>query len=231
MNVLTLRPKVTAVAETIHAAFIEDHPQYAGGTKPPRRLKHEFRTPYQGAIAEIVREDVAGKLEFQLQLVPQDHLVGKGALSSGYQAIAMTPWCVAVFKAGLKSFLPSLDEDFLESLEEDDFKTTKITVSKFVKFETEALAMQALWSLHAHCKITLDSGVALSKRKRELKTPAPIVASDPNCRSAFRVSLPNGEILVSLKRDVGEFPVTFRGIKDLDQREAMYTGARTLLSF
>lgn len=231
MNVLALRPKVAAVAETIHAAFIQDHPQYAGGTKPPRRLKHEFRTPYQGAIAEIVREDVAGKLEFQLQLVPQDHLVGRGALSSGYQAIAMTPWCIAVFKVGLKDFLPSLDENFLESLEESNFRTTKITVPKHVKFETEALAMQALWKLHAHCKVALDSGVTLSKRKRELKTPVPIVTSDPSCRNAFRIILPYGEIKVSLKRDFGEYPITLKGIKDFDQRGAMYASVRTLLSF
>jgi hypothetical protein len=227
---LNLKPKKPGIAEAIQEAWIVDHPQYARGTKPPRRIKHDYLTQHKYVNAELIRESIANKVEYQLSLKPQEILIGKQTFSSNFSAILITPCAIGVFKAALKEFLPSLDEEEMASWEDDNFRLSHVSTHKYLKFDTEAEAMRALWTLFTHCKITLDCAEVFPKRKGQSRVPAQMVFADESRRSAFRIVLPAGEISVYVIRD-GDYPSTLQDVNETDHRMAMRANMRTLLCF
>jgi hypothetical protein len=228
---LAFRPKDTAINKAIQVAFVEDYPQYAGDTKPPRRITSELPIPRKAARPVLIRESLAGKVEYQLHLRPEDLLTGPRAMLGNYQVLLVVAWAIALFNAALKHFLPSLDEGVLASLSDNDFQLISLTTCKYVEFDSEAKAMQAILMTYAHCKITLDNGVVIPKRKSDSNKRMPIVIADEKHRNAFVIVLPYGEIKVYLIRDNDEYPETFQYLKDVDSRMAMRARTRTLLCF
>ena len=226
---MLLKSRAPGVTEALESAFIADHPEYAEAKKPPRHLKHVYSIPRKRASPELVRESLAGKVEYQLHLHPQDLLIGVRALLGNYQISRVVAWAIAIFKAALKSFLPSLDEGVLMSLSDDDFQLISLTTCKYVKFTSEAKAMQAILMTYVHCKITLDNGVVIPKRKNDWKKPTPVVISDETHRNTFCIALPYGSVKVSLKRDNDEYPETLQNLKNDDHRMGMRASTRTLL--
>ena len=235
------------------AKAIREHQKPSATTttsKAALRTRYEAYIPGHGATLEIIRREPtevkqprgnsknpgpfaskkaqAAMASYYCIANPADFLIGKRAMSSGCLIKTIAPVQIALFKAFLKEKFPSLPDAVLQSITDDNCKLSSLTLPFYFQYVDETHAYKALQDLHRHAEVVLNSSRRLPTRSKAWKKALPRVHSDPSSRHSFTIDLPFGQAVISLKRELDEYPDSF-AFEDPGSGDVLREAMRCLL--
>jgi len=200
------------------------------------RARFEVKSPMTFSKVEVIRNEPGERTKesavtYNFIANPADYMIGKNALYGGSLVNKVGPMQLALFKAGLREYLPSLPDNALDDLSDENCRLQSLTVGVYFRYSSETLAITAFMKMLRHSKAGIDFSEPMPARQAAWRKSPPRVHSDPDNRHAFSIDLPFGQARVSLKRDHDAYPDSFRDVDDADERIKLCKATRCLLCF
>ena len=248
---LEIRPK-SEVSDALDKAYkLAQTDGTTGGSSKSGRTKYEYLIPGTNIKMEITRNEPsanamknrqkgtgpaaakkaeqAARANYLCHARPAEYLVESQALSRGCSVKKLSEVQLAIFKAGLKSKFPTLPDSVLQAVEDSDCTLASLSVDYYFEQADDTDAYEMFLDIRRHAEVVLNSAMKPPTRAKGWKKLLPRVHSSDVCRHAFTISLPFGQVHVSLKRERDEYPALLASVKSTDDRQELISTIRCLV--
>jgi hypothetical protein len=197
--------------------------------EPTEREKKGGKGPKDHGPAASKKAQAAKRPRYMCTAYPSEYLLGKRALVGGAYVKQLATLQSALYRAGMKAWLPSLEIGVLMAIKNSECALTTVSFPYYFELGDETEAYKTLQDLHRHAEIVLDCATKPPTRTKVWKKLLPRVHSSPDCRHAFSITLPFGTAHVSLKREHDELPSTIRDSESENERNEIVQRIRSIL--